>query len=246
MYNHVPVKLQPITATNQDGVRLYKTPEGNKYPSITTVLSVRSKKGIAEWRKRVGNDVANHISRTAANRGTKVHHMCEDYLNNQNIDHHKQHFLPYCLFSELRDNALTYIDNIYAQEAGLYSDKYKVAGRVDCIADYKGVPSIIDFKTSTKERKDEYNESYYIQGSAYAEMYKERTGVDISQVVILVVTEDGTVQEFIKQKHDYLDTLVETIAEWNNQQKEWKFFREEEQEEWDNQRDYSKSLPDSL
>jgi genome maintenance exonuclease 1 len=130
---------------------------------------------------------------------------------------HKKHFLPYCLFSELRDNALTYIDNIYAQEAGLYSDKYKVAGRVDCIADYKGVPSIIDFKTSTKERKDEYNESYYIQGSAYAEMYKERTGVDISQVVILVVTEDGTVQEFIKQKHDYLNSLVETVEEWNNQ-----------------------------
>ena len=223
MYNHEPVELQPITATNTDGIRLYKTPEGNKYPSITTVLSVRNKKGLAQWRKRVGNDVANHISRTAANRGTKVHHMCEDYLNNvafnspMDWEKHKKHFLPYCLFSELRDNALTYIDNIYAQEAGLYSDKYKVAGRVDCIAEYKGVPSIIDFKTSTKERKDEYNESYYIQGSAYAEMYKERTGVDISQVVILVVTEDGTVQEFIKQKHDYLNTLVETVEEWNNQ-----------------------------
>jgi hypothetical protein len=223
MYNHEPVELQPITATNTDGIRLYKTPEGNKYPSITTVLSVRNKKGLAQWRKRVGNDVANHISRTAANRGTKVHHMCEDYLNNvafnspMDWEKHKKHFLPYCLFSELRDNALTYIDNIYAQEAGLYSDKYKVAGRVDCIAEYKGVPSIIDFKTSTKERIDKYNESYYIQGSAYAEMYKERTGVDISQVVILVVTEDGTVQEFIKQKHDYLNTLVETVEEWNNQ-----------------------------
>ena len=223
MYNHEPVELQPITATNTDGIRLYKTPEGNKYPSITTVLSVRNKKGLAQWRKRVGNDVANHISRTAANRGTKVHHMCEDYLNNvafnspMDWEKHKKHFLPYCLFSELRDNALTYIDNIYAQEAGLYSDKYKVEGRVDCIAEYKGVPSIIDFKTSTKERIDKYNESYYIQGSAYAEMYKERTGVDISQVVILVVTEDGTVQEFIKQKHDYLNTLVETVEEWNNQ-----------------------------
>ena len=223
MYNHEPVELQPITATNTDGIRLYKTPEGNKYPSITTVLSVRNKKGLAQWRKRVGNDVANHISRTAANRGTKVHHMCEDYLNNvafnspMDWEKHKKHFLPYCLFSELRDNALTYIDNIYAQEAGLYSDKYKVAGRVDCIAEYKGVPSIIDFKTSTKERIDKYNESYYIQGSAYAEMYKERTGVDISQVVILVVTEDGTVQEFVKEKHDYLDSLVETISEWSNQ-----------------------------
>jgi len=223
MFNHEPVELQPISATNTDGIRLYETPEGNKYPSITTVLSVRNKKGLAQWRKRVGNDVANHISRTAANRGTKVHHMCEDYLNNvafnspMDWEKHKKHFLPYCLFSELRDNALTYIDNIYAQEAGLYSDKYKVAGRVDCIAEYKGVPSIIDFKTSTKERIDKYNESYYIQGSAYAEMYKERTGVDISQVVILVVTEDGTVQEFIKQKHDYLNTLVETVEEWNNQ-----------------------------
>ena len=223
MYNHEPVELQPITATNTDGIRLYKTPEGNKYPSITTVLSVRNKKGLAQWRKRVGNDVANHISRTAANRGTKVHHMCEDYLNNvafnspMDWEKHKKHFLPYCLFSELRDNALSYIDNIYAQEAGLYSDKYKVAGRVDCIAEYKGVPSIIDFKTSTKERIDKYNESYYIQGSAYAEMFGERTGVEISQVVILVVTEDGTVQEFVKEKHDYLDSLVETIAEWSNQ-----------------------------
>ena len=226
-FDHVKLngELPEITTESIKGKRFYVTPEGNKYPSITTVLSVRNKKGIAEWRKRVGNDVANHISRTAANRGTKVHHMCEDYLNNVEFnspmewEKHKKHFLPYCLFQQLKDNALTYIDNIYAQEAGLYSDKYKVAGRVDCIAEYKGVPSIIDFKTSTKERKDEYNESYYIQGSAYAEMFGERTGVEISQVVILVVTEDGTVQEFVKEKHDYLNSLVETIAEWNEQNK---------------------------
>ena len=220
MYNHEPVELQPITATNQDGVRLYKTPEGNKYPSITTVLSVRNKKGLAEWRKRVGNDVANHISRTAANRGTKVHHMCEDYLNNVEFnspmewEKHKKHFLPYCLFQQLKDNALTYIDNIYAQEAGLYSDKYKVAGRVDCIAEYKGVPSIIDFKTSTKERSDAWNESYYIQASAYAEMFEERTGIEINQICILVVTEDGVVQEFVKDKTEYLPLLSDTIKEW--------------------------------
>jgi len=85
MYNHEPVKLQPINATNKDGVRLYKTPEGNKYPSITTVLSVRNKKGLMEWRKRVGSEVANHVARTAAARGTKVHKMCEDYLNNKHI-----------------------------------------------------------------------------------------------------------------------------------------------------------------
>ena len=222
MFNHVPVKLQPITATNNNGVRLYNTPEGNKYPSITTVLSVRNKKGVMEWRKRVGNDVANHIARTAASRGTKVHHMCEDYLNNMETEwpkkwaEHKKNFLPYCLFSQLKP-VLANIDNIYSQEAGIYSDKYKIAGRVDCIAEYNGVLSIIDFKTSTKERKDEWNENYYIQGSAYAEMFSERTGIEISQIVILVVTGDGTVQEFIKEKYEYLDALIETVTEWSKQ-----------------------------
>ena len=221
MFNHTPVDLPPVKARNSEGVRLYETPEGNKYPSITTVLSIRNKKGLHEWRKRVGNDVANYVARTAAARGTKVHHMCEDYLNNVYTNYpskwekHKKDFLPYCLFNQLKEQALCNIDGIYAQEAGLYSDKYKVAGRVDCIARYNGTPSIIDFKTSSRERTDDWNENYYIQGSAYAEMFGERTGIEVSQVVILVVTEDGTVQEFIKDKHNYLDALVESVAEWS-------------------------------
>ena len=213
MFNHLNVELPPINATTTDGVRLYETPEGNKYPSITTILSVRNKSGLMAWRKRVGEKTANYIAGKAASRGTKVHHMCEDFLNNESIEHHQKDFLPWCLFTQLQ-KVLSNIDNIHAQEAGLYSDKYKVAGRVDCIAEYNGVPSIIDFKTSTKERKDEWNESYYIQGSAYAEMFGERTGIEISQVVILVVTEDGTVQEFVRDKHSYLDSLVETVTEW--------------------------------
>ena len=109
MFNHIPVVLPPVKATNVDGKRLYLTPEGNKYPSITTVLSVRNKKGLYEWRKRVGNDVANYVARKAANRGTKVHHMCEDYLNNMESNFpkewqkHKKDFLPYCLFTELKN-----------------------------------------------------------------------------------------------------------------------------------------------
>ena len=186
-FNHTPVKLQKIKATTNNGNRLYETPDGALYPSITTVLSPRNKKGLMEWRKRVGEDVANHVARTAAARGTKVHHMCEDYLN------------------------------IYAQEAGLYSDKYKVAGRVDCIAKYKGDISIIDFKTSTKERSDDWNENYYIQGSAYAEMFEELTGIVTDQIVILVVTEDGTVQEFVKQKSNYTGLLVDAISDWREQ-----------------------------
>ena len=217
MYNHKTINLPEIKATTTDGVRLYETPEGNKYPSITTVLSVKNKKGLFEWRKRVGDDVANYVARKAATRGTHVHHMCEDYLNNDfDEEKHKKKFLPYCLFKQLAKETLVNVDNIHAQECGLYSDKYKVAGRVDCIAEYNGELSIIDFKTSSKERNDDWNENYYIQCSAYAEMYEERTGTEIEQIVILCVTEDGQVQEFVKEKYDYLDSLVETAEEWRN------------------------------
>ena len=216
MFNHIQVSLPEVTTETINRKRFYVTPEGEKYPSITTVLSNRKKEGLFEWRKRVGNDVANYVARTSASRGTKVHHMCEDYLNNEfDEEKHKKDFLPFCLFNQLKDQALCNLNNIYAQEAGLYSDKYKVAGRVDCVAEYKDTLSIIDFKTSTKERSDDWNENYYIQGSAYAEMFEERTKIKIDQVVILVVTEDGTVQEFVKSKQDYLPMLEASINEWS-------------------------------
>ena len=216
MFNHIQISLPEVTTETINRKRFYVTPEGEKYPSITTVLSTRKKEGLFEWRKRVGNDVANYVARTSASRGTKVHHMCEDYLNNEfDEEKHKKDFLPFCLFNQLKDQALCNLNNIYAQEAGLYSDKYKVAGRVDCVAEYKDTLSIIDFKTSTRERSDDWNENYYIQGSAYAEMFEERTKIKIDQVVILVVTEDGTVQEFVKSKQDYLPMLEESMNEWS-------------------------------
>ena len=213
-FNHVPVTLQDIKARNKDGTRLYETPDGNFYPSVTTVLSIRNKQGLHEWRKRVGNDVANYISRTSAARGTAVHHMCEDYLNNEDMTEHAKKFLPYCLFGQLQKNVLHKINDIYAQECGLYSDKYRLAGRVDCVAKYNGIPSIIDFKTSSKERTDEWNENYYIQASAYAEMFEERTGIEINQICILVVTSDGVVQEFVKDKKEYVPLIEQTVLEW--------------------------------
>jgi hypothetical protein len=220
MFIHNTVDIPEVKTKNVNRKRFYVTPDG-LYPSITTVLNVRKREGLAEWRKRVGEDVANYIARTAATRGTKVHQMCEDFLNNNEVVQDNREFLPWCLFSQLKPVIESNINNIFAQECGLWSDKYKVAGRVDCIAEYNGVPSIIDFKTSRSERNDEYNESYYIQASAYAEMFEERTGIEINQIVILVVTEDGQVQEFIKEKHEYLPLLVETIeqfvSEWENE-----------------------------
>ena len=223
-YTHKPTKLTKLTTQTVNFKRFYETPDGKLYPSITTVLSTRNKKGLFEWRKRVGDEVANYVARTSAARGTAVHHMCEDYLNNfptewpDKWSEHEKKFLPFCLFKQLENKVLQKIDNIRSQECALFSNKYRVAGRVDCIAEYDGKLSIIDFKTSTKERNDEYNENYYIQASAYAEMFEEQTGTPIEQIVILVVTEDGAVQEFVKEKYDYIPLLVESI---DNFTKDW-------------------------
>jgi len=220
-FKHIETDLPELTTKTIDRKRYYITPEGKEYPSITTVLSNRGKEGLFEWRNRVGHEVANYISGKAAKRGTAVHHMCEEYLNNVSFIQDdwwiekQKNFLPFCLFNQLRNGVLQRINNIHAQECGLYSDKYGVAGRVDCIAEYNRVLSIIDFKTSTSERNDEYNENYYIQTAAYAEMYEERTGIPTDQIIILVVTEDGTVQEFIKSKQEYLPLLEEAINEFN-------------------------------
>ena len=223
-YTHKPTKLTELTTQTVNFKRFYETPDGKLYPSITTVLSTRNKKGLFEWRKRVGDEVANYVARTSAARGTAVHHMCEDYLNNFPVDwpdkwkEHEKKFLPFCLFKQLENKVLQKIDNIRSQECALFSNKYRVAGRVDCIAEYDGKLSIIDFKTSTKERTDEYNEIYYIQAAAYAEMFEEQTGTPIEQIVILVVTEDGVVQEFVKKKYDYIPLLVKSIDSFT---KDW-------------------------
>ena len=215
IHNALPIEIPELKTKNVNRKRFYQTPDGKLYPSITTVLQKKKMVGLSEWRKRVGEDVANYIARTAANRGTKVHQMCEDFLNN-NFDEevHKKNFLPYTLFKQIKPILMQNVNDIYAQECSLFSNKYKVAGRVDCIAKYNGIESIIDFKTSTKERNDDWNESYYIQASAYSEMFEERTGVTIPQIVILVVTEDGVVQEFIKDKGEYIPKLVEAIDDF--------------------------------
>ena len=215
-FNHIPLttQLPEILTETINKKRYYVTPDGKKYPSITTVLSGRNNEGLVRWRESVGNDVANQIMRSAAKRGTAVHQLVEDYLNN--IELSNQDVLPTALFTLLKPE-LDNINNIRIQEGGLYSDHYGVAGRVDCIADYKGVLSVIDFKTSTKEKKEEWIENYFIQGSAYCEMYEERYNQPIDKVVILIVTETGGIQTFTKSKEDYLPLLKTAIKEFNGQ-----------------------------
>jgi|TARA_B110000438_G_C15691049_1_gene596787 hypothetical protein len=223
-FNHNPPDIpifKMFTETIQ-GKRFYVLPNGNKYPSITSVLSERNNEGIARWRESVGDKVANNIMRNAARRGTAVHTLTENYLNNEELS--KQAVLPTALFTILKSE-LDKINNIVMQERSLYSNKWGVAGRVDCIAEYDGKLSVIDFKTSTKDKKEEWVENYFIQTTAYCEMFEERYGKAIDQIVILIVTEEGSTQTFIKDKQDYLPLLKPAIEEFH------KKFREKKSED---------------
>ena len=220
-FTHTPIpddKVLPEVFTETiNRKRFYVTPEGNKYPSITTVLGGRAKEGINAWRQRVGEAVANNIMRTAAKRGTAVHELCENYLNNEELKN--QEVLPLAMFTLLKPE-LDNINNIVMQEGGLYSDEWGVAGRVDCIAEYDGKLTVIDFKTSTKEKKEEWVENYFIQTSAYCEMFEEQYGKSIDQIVILIVTEEGATQTFVKDKKDYLPLLKPAIEEFHKKFKD--------------------------
>ena len=206
--------LPPLKAKNVDGKRFYEhITTGEKYPSITSVLSIRQKEGLIKWRQRVGEEVANHVMIQSANRGTAVHNMVEDHLNNidiNNVEKYKKQFLPRMMFQVLKP-VLNNINNISLQEAQMFSSNYTVAGRCDCIAEYEGELSVIDFKTSKGEKEEDWIENYFIQGAAYAEMYEEHFGTPINQIVILVVTEEGTTQIFKKNKQEYLPKLKEAI-----------------------------------
>ena len=190
MFIHQPPinDLPLLKAKNVNGTRFYEHQETKEvYPSITSVLSIRNKEGIVEWRKRVGEEVADHLNN----------------LDLDQIEKHQKKFLARMMFNVLKPE-LAKINNIRLQEAQMFSSNYTVAGRCDCIAEYDGVLSVIDFKTSRTEKNEDWIENYFIQGSAYAEMYKEHFGEEITQVVILMVTEEGTTQVFVKNKIDYL------------------------------------------
>ena len=209
-----------------NGKRFYKTPEGLLYPSVTTITSQHGKDKILEWRKRVGEEEANRISTRASNRGTKVHKICENYLNNEedyartNPAHiHKTMPDTIAMFKSLQPLLDEHVNNIHALEIPLYSHHLKVAGRVDCIAEYDGKLSIIDFKTSGRLKEESWIKGYFMQCSAYAVMYEERTGIPVSQIVIMIAVESEHPQVFIKKRNDYIKDFIsyrEVYDEINN------------------------------
>ena len=208
IFNHVNVNkfetLQQIT--QEDGVRFYQTPAGKKYPSITTILGAQSKQGILEWRKKVGEEAANRISKAATTRGTKLHSYIENYLNNNN-GLNEMSFFQKELFTSILPE-LHKINNIHVQEQKLYSDHLRLAGTVDCIGEYDGKLAVIDFKTSGKLKKKEWIHSYFMQCAAYAIMYEERTGIPISKLVILIAVEDENPQVFVEKRDNWVKELI--------------------------------------
>tara|TARA_B100000287_G_scaffold340283_1_gene326679 strand:- start:655 stop:1296 length:642 start_codon:yes stop_codon:yes gene_type:complete len=208
-----------MTAEMVEGKRVYLTPEGKKYPSVTTVISSNPKKAkaIARWRKNVGEEKANNITKRSTTRGTHFHSIVEDYFNNKlDLNDYKEYPLPVVMFKNSRDS-LNKINNILLQEAALYSDHLELAGRVDCIAEYNGVLSIIDFKTSAKEKKEQYLYDYFVQETAYACMLLERYKLRVKQLVTIVSCEDGETQVVIRPlKKEYLASLFKYIDEYKN------------------------------
>jgi genome maintenance exonuclease 1 len=198
----------------QNGIRLYHLPDGQWVPSITSVTSFYNRQIFVKWRERVGLEEANRITKRATARGTDFHQVCQDYLENKELNWDDYQPLTKFMFYHLKPE-LDKINNIHAIERTLYSQYYGLAGRVDCIAEYEGELAVIDFKTSDKIKPEEWIENYFVQEMFYAAAYYELTEKPIKKLITLMVTPGGEVKVFDKRnKGDYIKLLVRYIKEF--------------------------------
>ena len=215
-FNHLNLPtLADIPTETIDGSRRYVV-NGKLLPSVTTVTSYQNRKSIAEWRERVGEETANKISQFASTNGTKFHKLVEDYINNNDVKYDVEKYeVAIKLFNQFQP-LLDDVNNIHYLESALYSESLGVAGRVDCIAEYQGKLSIIDFKSSSKQKYESQIKNYFVQETGYALMYEEMTKYKVEQIVTLISCHSGETQVFIKNPDDYVDTLKQYIVEYNN------------------------------
>ena len=216
LHELVDLGYDDLIAVTKDSGRVYTDPNNNTYPSITTVLSILSEDAIKAWRARVGEEEANRISKTASNRGTAVHDLLERYVNNESdFDKEVEPHIMQSFYDvkPVLDKCLT---KVYSQEAGLYSERLGVAGRVDCVGEWNGIDSIIDYKTSKKLKKKEWIDSYFMQSTAYAIMWEERTGIPINQIVVVIAVDNEEPQIFIEKRENWTEKLIQTIAEYKS------------------------------
>ena len=213
----VPLKPVDVEPVNENGIRFYPIPGADKYyPSVTSITSFKNAAFFAGWRKQIGEEEANRITARATQRGTAFHSITEDYLTGKlDLDSYlANNPLSVRMFQSAKPT-LNRINNINCLETFLYSHYLGLAGRVDCIAEFDGELAVIDFKTSTKIKQEDYIEHYYVQETAYAAMFLELTGIEVKKIVTLITVEDGSVQVFEKYNlDDYLQLLKSYIKEF--------------------------------
>lgn len=203
-FKHNLVPEINITSETIDGSRYYTLENGKKYRSVTTIISQKSDKtALLEWKKRVGEEEAKRVTAMASSRGTAVHSIAEKYVLNQ--DDYSENVSPINLdtFNSIKPFIDKYIGTIYGIELPLYSDLLNAAGRTDVVADFDGTLSIVDFKTSKKEKKEEWIRNYFIQTTAYALMYEEMYSVKVPQIAIMIAVDNDPAQLFVKKTKDY-------------------------------------------
>ena len=211
--------FESLPTENIDGKRYYITPTGEKYPSVTSVTGLLNRDGIKKWRKRVGEKTANKISTQAARHGTSAHQLFEDYIRGDNFEEKFKGAMPTTqqAFISL-EKELNQIGVVHGLESPLYSHNLQLAGRVDCIAEWNGKLSVIDFKTSAKPKQEKWIQNYFIQETAYAKMFEELTGETIHTIITMIAVSDGSSQLFIEQPSDrYVDQLQELRSQYRTE-----------------------------
>lgn len=192
-----------------NGRRLYVTPSGAHLPSVTTVLKEYYKKDFTAWRKRVGEKEAAAITQRAASRGTNLHSLCEGYMKNE--ENYRARALPDVLadFLAIQKTLDTNISVVLGVEFPLFSERLRTAGTADLICVWGNQPTVVDFKTSTRPKKEEWITDYFVQASTYAMMTKELHNIDVEQIVIILLIENDTPVIFRKDVKDYKATVEE-------------------------------------
>lgn len=180
--------------------RVYATPSGESYPSVTSVVGLLKAQQIQEWRDRVGNEEANKVSGRASRRGTAIHSLCEDYLKTGQAS---PDMFDQEMFHSIRP-LLDRIDNIHCLETPLYSHHLKVAGTVDCIAEFDGKLTVIDFKTASKPKQRDWIHDYFMQTSAYAVAFEELTGIPVGRLTIIMGVDNSEPLLFQEKRNDWI------------------------------------------
>tara|TARA_R110000803_G_scaffold106456_1_gene174544 strand:+ start:90 stop:764 length:675 start_codon:yes stop_codon:yes gene_type:complete len=222
MFKHEPpylLKYEPLSVTYDKGTRYYEVEPGVVYPSMTSVLSILSRDSIGKWKARVGEKKAESISRRAMNRGNEVHQLCENFLNNESPFIKGEMPDAVELFNILKTPLMKHLNRVYHIEAPLYSMELGIAGRADLIGEWMGVPVILDFKTASRPKKEEWISNYYMQGAGYSKMYEEMTGIKIEHILILVAVagDKPKLQMFPAAVKDWVGPLKDTIKRYNDE-----------------------------